>query len=199
MGASTRLADLSLEGFLAWEERQKLRYERVGGVVRAMAGGTRAHDTIAGNLRFSLRQQVRRRGCQDFGSDVKVVSPRGDVMYPDVTVRCGRRDDRATTVEDPILVAEVLSESTWKHDLLSKRLAYKSIPSLRVILYVAQDQARVDVVRRGADGRWDDGEPAVGLDAVLALPELGIDLPLAELYADTDVAERGGGPPEEEG
>jgi Uma2 family endonuclease len=191
MGASTRLADLSLEGFLAWEERQKLRYERVGGVVRAMAGGTRAHDTIAGNLRFSLRQQVRRRGCQDFGSDVKVVSPRGDVMYPDVTVRCGRRDDRATTVEDPILVAEVLSEST------SKRLAYKSIPSLRVILYVAQDQARVDVVRRGADGRWDDGEPAVGLDAVLALPELGIDLPLAELYADTDVAERGGGPAEE--
>ncbi|MEJ5233931.1 MAG: Uma2 family endonuclease, partial [Geminicoccaceae bacterium] len=64
MGASARLADLSLDGFLAWEERQELRYERVGGVVRAMAGGTRAHDTIAGNLRFSLRQQVRRRGCQ---------------------------------------------------------------------------------------------------------------------------------------
>jgi Uma2 family endonuclease len=199
MGASAKTIDLSLEGFLAWEERQKLRYERVGGVVRAMAGGTRAHNKIAINFLLALGSVVRRRGCELFGSDVKVLSPRGDVMYPDLTVRCGPRNDRLTTVDDPLLVAEVLSESTWKHDLLSKRLAYKSIPSLRVILYVAQDQARVDVVRRGADGRWDDGEPAVGLDAVLALPELGIDLPLAELYADTDVAERGGGPPEEEG
>ena len=54
MGAARAdLADLSLAGFLAWEERQELRYERVGGVVRAMAGGTRAHDKIAGNLRFA--------------------------------------------------------------------------------------------------------------------------------------------------
>lgn len=199
MGAArAELADLSLAGFLAWEERQELRFERVGGVVRAMAGGTRAHDKIAGNLRFALREQARRRGCEAFGSDVKVVSPRGDVTYPDLTVRCGPRDDRATTVDDPLLVAEVLSESTLRHDLLFKRLAYKSIPSLRVILYVAQDRARVDIVRRAPDGRFDDEEPAVGLDAVLSLPELGVELPLAELYADTDVAERGGAPPAEE-
>ncbi len=197
MGASARVADLSLPGFLAWEERQELRHERVGGVVRAMAGGTRAHNRIAINFLLALGSTVRRRGCELFGSDVKVVSPRGDVTYPDLTVRCGPRDDRLTTVDDPLLVAEVLSEGTLRHDLLVKRLAYRSIPSLRVILYLAQDQARVDVVRRGPDGRWDDGEPAVGLDAVLSLPELGIELPLAELYADTDVAERGGAPPEE--
>ncbi|MCL6609181.1 MAG: hypothetical protein K6T74_13925, partial [Geminicoccaceae bacterium] len=59
------------------------------------------------------------------------------------------------------------------------------------------DQARVDVVRRGPDGRWDDDEPAIGLDSVLVLPELGVELPLAELYADTDVAARGGGLPDE--
>jgi len=191
-GTTAPVADLSLEGFLAWEEAQELRYERVGGVVRAMAGGTRGHDKIAGNLRFALREAARRRGCEAFGSDVKVVSPRGDVMYPDVTVRCGPRNDRLTTVDDPLLVVEVLSESTWRHDLILKRLAYKTIPSLRVILYVAQDQARVDVVRRGPDGRWDDDEPAIGLDSVLSLPELGVELPLSELYADTDVAERGG-------
>jgi len=196
-GTTAPLADLSLEGFLAWEEAQELRYERVGGVVRAMAGGTRGHNKVAINFLVALSSIVRRRGCEAFGSDVKVVSPRGDVMYPDVTVRCGPRNDRLTTVDDPLLVVEVLSESTWRHDLILKRLAYKSIPSLRVILYVAQDQARVDVVRRGADGRWDDDEPAVGLDSVLSLPELGVELPLAELYADTEVAERGGGLAEE--
>ena len=195
-GTTAPLADLSLEGFLAWEEAQELRYERVGGVVRAMAGGTRGHNKVAINFLVALSSIVRRRGCEAFGSDVKVVSPRGDVMYPDVTVRCGPRNDRLTTVDDPLLVVEVLSESTWRHDLILKRLAYKSIPSLRVILYVAQDQARVDVVRRGPDGRWDDDEPAVGLDSVLSLPELGVELPLAELYADTEVAERGGLPEE---
>lgn len=197
-GTTAPVADLSLEGFLAWEEAQELRFERVGGVVRAMAGGTVGHDRIANNLRAEFSRRLRGSDCRPGGPDVKVTTPRGDVTYPDVFVRCGPRDDRATTVADPLLVAEVLAEGTLQHDLLAKRLAYKSIPSLRVILYVAQDRARVDVVGRGPDGRWDDDEPAVGLDSVLALPELGVELPLAELYADTDVAERGGGPADEE-
>ncbi len=191
--AEARRVDLSLEGFLAWEARQVLRFERVGGVVRAMAGGTRAHNKIALNLLTALTGIVRRRGCERFGSDVKVVTPRGDVMYPDVTVRCGPRDDRATTIEDPLLVAEVLSEGTAQHDLLHKRQAYKTIPSLRVILYVAQDRARIDVVRRGPDGRWDDAEPAVGLEATLELPELGVSLPLVAIYEDVDFADAGEG------
>jgi Uma2 family endonuclease len=198
MGAAARTLDLSPAAFLEWEARQERRYERVGGVVRAMAGGTVGHDRIANNLRAEFSRRLRGSGCRPGGPDVKVTTPRGDVTYPDVFVRCGPRDDRATTVADPLLVAEVLSAGTLQHDLLAKRLAYKSVPSLRVILYVAQDRARVDVVRRGPDGRWDDDEPAVGLDSVLALPELGAELPLAELYADTDVAERGGGPPDEE-
>jgi Uma2 family endonuclease len=187
-GASARTADLSLPGFLAWEERQELRYERVGGVVRAMAGGTRAHNKIAINLVLALREPVRRRGCELFGSDVKVVTPRGDVTYPDLTVRCGPGNDRLTTVEDPLVVVEVLSEGTAQHDLVVKRLAYKTIPSLRLILYVAQDRPRIDLVRRGPDGRWDDGEPAVGLDAVLELPELGCAIPLSAIYEGVSFA-----------
>ncbi len=192
-GASARTEDLSLEGFLAWEERQERRYERVGGVVRAMAGGTRAHNKIAINLLLALHDPVRRRGCELFGSDVKLVTPRGDVTYPDVTVRCGPADDRRTSIDDPLLVVEVLSEGTAQHDLVLKRLAYKTIPALRLILYVAQDRPRIDLVRRGADGRWDDGEPAVGLDAVLELPELGCAVPLAAIYEDVAFTEPGAG------
>ncbi len=191
--AEARRVDLSLEGFLAWEARQVLRFERVGGVVRAMAGGTIRHDRLAFALRALLDRRLRTRGCEHVGSDVKVVTPQGDVMYPDVTVRCGPRDGRATTIEDPVLVAEVLSERTAQHDLLHKRQAYKTIPSLRVILYVAQDRARIDVVRRGPDGRWDDAEPAVGLEATLELPELGVSLPLVAIYEDVDFADAGEG------
>ncbi|MCS6877549.1 MAG: Uma2 family endonuclease [Geminicoccaceae bacterium] len=180
--SGVRARDLSLEGFLAWEERQELRYERLGGVARAMAGGTRAHDAIANNLRALLWNALRGTACRVQGPDLKVVTPREDVLYPDALVRCGPADARATTVDDPVLVAEVLSEGTLQRDLVLKRLAYKTIPSLRAILYVWQDQPRVDVVRRGADGRWDDDEPAVGPDATLALPELGIEIPLAAVY-----------------
>ncbi len=185
--------DLSLEGFLAWEERQERRFERVGGVVRAMAGGTRAHDTIANNVRALLWNTLRGTACRVQGPDLKVLTPKGDVLYPDALVLCGPRDPRATRVEDPLLVVEVLSESTAQHDLVLKRLAYKTIPSLRLILYVAQDRPRVDLVRRGADGRWDDGEPAVGLDAVLELPELGCAVPLAAIYEDVAFTEPGAG------
>ncbi|MDW8342665.1 MAG: Uma2 family endonuclease [Geminicoccaceae bacterium] len=193
-GSRVELADLSLSRFLAWEERQELRYERLGGVVRAMAGGSLRHDRIAGNLRVFLHPHLRRRGCDDFGSDVKVASPRGDVTYPDLSVRCGPYDPNATTIEDPVLVVEVLSPSTAQRDLTLKRQAYESIPSLRVILYVWQDQPRIDVVRRGADGRWDDDEPAVGPDATLALPELGIEIPLAAVYEGVSFEEAEGGP-----
>lgn len=198
MVAAAGTHDLSLAAFLAWEGRQDLRHERLGGVVRAMAGGTIRHDRLAFALRTALERPARARGCQHLGSDVKVTTPTGDVLDPDVTVRCGPRDGRATTVEDPLLVAEVLSESTAQRDLTQKRQACKAIPSLRVILYLAQEQPRIDIVRRGPDGRRDDGEPAVGLDSALDLPELGLALPLAELYADTDVAERGGAPTSEE-
>ncbi|MCS6779840.1 MAG: Uma2 family endonuclease [Geminicoccaceae bacterium] len=191
-GASVRTADLSLEGFLAWEERQQLRFERVGGVVRAMAGGTRAHDTVANNLRALLWNGLRGGACRVHGPDLKVVTPGGDVLYPDALVRCGPADDRATTVDDPLVVVEVLSEGSARRDLTVKRQAYKTIPSLRLILYVAQDQPRIDLVRRGPDGRWDDGEPAVGTDAVLDLPELGCALPLAAIYEGIEL-----GPPDE--
>ncbi len=191
--STARAVDLSLPGFLAWEERQELRYERVGGVVRAMAGGTLRHDRIAFNLRSAVASVLRGRGCGHHGSDVKVVTPKGDVIYPDLTVRCGPADDRRSSLDDPVLVAEVLSKGTAEHDLVVKRLAYKTIPSLRLILYVAQDRPRIDLVRRGPDGRWDDGEPAVGLDAVLELPELGCAIPLSAIYEGVSFTEPGEG------
>jgi Uma2 family endonuclease len=180
-------ADLSLAAFLQWEEEQPERFERVSGVVRMMAGGTGDHDQIAINAASALRAALRGKPCFAHGSNLKIVSPLGDVFYPDAFVRCGQPVGRGTTAADPVVVIEVLSEGTARDDLTRKRLAYKTIPSLRVIVYISPDRARIDVLRRQPDGRWDDEDAVEGLDAALALPEIGASLPMAEIYEGTGI------------
>jgi Uma2 family endonuclease len=179
----------SVDEFLHWEEQQHERFEFVGGVVRLMAGGTEAHDRIAVKLILALGSRLRGTPCSVHGSNLKVVSrSAGAVMYPDVFVRCGERGSRRTVIDDPLVVFEVLSEGTARHDLIRKRIACEAIPSLRRIVYVAADEARVDMRVRDGAGHWLD-ENVQGLGAALALPELGIEVPLAEIYEESEVAE----------
>jgi hypothetical protein len=79
----------TLEEFLAWEREQPERYERVSGVIRIMTGGTIDHNRITLNVADALRQCLRGGDCEAFVNNMKVVTPAGDVMYPDVVVACG--------------------------------------------------------------------------------------------------------------
>lgn len=182
-------APATLDAFLDWETRQPERFELVGGVVRLMAGGSEDHDRISGNIFAALRVRLRGTPCSAHQSNLKVLSrAAGAVMYPDAFVRCGPREGGRGAVDDPVIVVEVLSEGTAKHDLTRKRLAYEAISSLRRILYVSLDEARVDLRVRGEGGIWRDDDAVEGLDADLTLPELDLVLPMGEVYEDSDVA-----------
>lgn len=189
MAESALAASLTLEGFLEWEERQEPRYELAGGVVRMMAGGTEDHDRIAIKIISALDRRLRGTPCSVHGSNLKVLSrATGASMYPDAFVRCGRRGVDRTKVDDPVVVFEVLSPGTVKYDLTRKRAEYEAIPSLRRIVFVSPSKAHLDVEVRDAEDRWQDAE-VTGLKAVLDLPELGIELPLAEIYEESGVAD----------
>jgi len=179
----------SLDEFLAWEERQELRYEFLpGGIITMTAGGTEDHHQMTTNILVALEPRVRERPCYVYANVAKVLPRRANaIVYPDVMVRCGPRTGKSTAFEDPIVVFEVLSESTAKHDLTRKRQVYKGIPSVAVIVYVSQDEHRLDIVRRGEGGSFDD-EVLEGPDAVLTLPEIGAELSLAEIFRATNVA-----------
>lgn len=176
----------TVDEFLAWEERQEERYEFVGGVITLMAGGTENHDLIGINAAAALNQRLRGTPCRVHGSNLKVRSPAGAVMYPDAFVRCGPGRGGRTVVDDPVLVVEVLSPRTQQADLTPKRWAYQAIPTVQAILFVAADEARVEVASRAPDGRW-VSEFRVGLEASIPLESLSIELPLAELYAGADL------------
>jgi Uma2 family endonuclease len=182
----------TLDEFLAWEERQTERYEFLGpGRVRLMTGGSLRHNAVTVNIVVALTTRLRRGRCRVHSIDLKVSTPSGRALYPDVFVRCTPRAPTDTVVDDPVVAFEVLSRGTVAYDRGEKRELYRTIPSLMHHVLVSQDRAEVEVATRAADGRWGDPAPLRGPDATLRLDALGIDLPLAETYADAELGEAG--------
>lgn len=173
----------NLPDFLTWEERQAERWEFVDGRVWLMAGGTYDHSRIGNNLRGELHRILRNGSCKADGPDLKLVTPEGDAMYPDVLVRCGPPLGRQTSCDDPVVIIEVLSPSTAWHDLSRKRRAYKAIPSLRLLVYVSTEEPWIDILRRRPDGNWEESEVVEGLEATMRLPEIGAEVAMHEIYA----------------
>jgi Uma2 family endonuclease len=186
---STRLAKVptELRAFIAWENRRKARYELVDGEVRLMAGGSRAHDLVAGNLLALLHAALRGPDCDVHGSNLKIVSPAGMVTYPDVFVRCGPLADEAIECHDPVVVFELLSPSTRSEDLVRKRWPYQAIPGLAHLVYIDAARLAVEIASHAPDRRW-WSVFLHELDETLRLEQLGVELALADIYARTRAA-----------
>jgi Uma2 family endonuclease len=146
--------------YLRLEAQSPVRHEYVSGEIFAMTGGTLRHNVIAGNLYSALRARLRNTPCRTFMTDVRVrVARHSAFYYPDVLVNCskpGSSDDmRSTTIEDPKLIVEVLSDSTASTDTREKLLAYRTLPSLVEYVLISQDEARVEIHRRSGDIGWE--------------------------------------------
>lgn len=171
------------EAFLAWEHEQPERHEFVSGEVYAMTGATAAHDEITGNLYSSLKSRLVPRGCRVYQQNRKVAAG-VDLFYPDVVVQCGPRELKSLIATNPVLIAEVLSDSTVGYDRDHKWPLYQRLPSLRTFLLVAQDRVKVEVYRRSADGWLYTLHEA--LDGAIDLAEPSLSIPVRELYDGID-------------
>ena len=144
--------------YLALERKPQYKSEYINGYIYAMAGASKEHNTITGNVFRELANQVRGRDCQAFVNDMRVnVSETGMYTYPDVVVVCGEpqfEDDYVDTLLNPTLIVEVLSESTELYDRGKKFGFYRTIESLAEYLLVAQDECRVEQYVKQPDGRW---------------------------------------------
>ena len=170
--------------FLAWEERQDLRWEFDGLQPVAMVGGTAAHSALQRNLAISIGGRLRGKPCRFYGSDLKIEVD-GSVRYPDGMVVCTPVPPRATVVRDPVVLFEVLSDGTQATDRSEKNREYRATPSVRRYVMLEQDRVMATVFHREGDD-WVGHVHYEG--ALLALPEIGLEVPLAELYADVDLA-----------
>ncbi len=175
---------MSLAEFLAWEEQQPLRHEFDGVRAVAMTGGTVAHAFIQRNLAISVGGRLRGQPCRYVGHDLKIEAA-GKIRYPDGFVVCTPVPTQATVVTEPVVIFEILSDSTARIDLLVKNQDYAATPSVRRYVVLSQtEMAGTQFERAGGD--WIGH--LLAADAVLRLPEIGIELPLAELYDGVELA-----------
>ncbi|MGE0609259.1 MAG: Uma2 family endonuclease [Pirellulales bacterium] len=183
MTAAQKLHLISVEDYLAGELASPVKHEYLGGVVYAMAGARNAHNVIAGNLFASLHGRLRGRACRPYNSDTKIrirLPSQWRFYYPDVSVVCQPNPQSDSFQDAPVALFEVLSLATRRIDVGEKKDFYLAIPSLMAYVVVEQETAAVVLYRRTEHGFT--REVHEGLSAVLPLPEIETELPLAELY-----------------
>lgn len=184
MTAASAEPGMSPDAYLAFERAAQGKHEYWHGEVFAMAGASRRHNLLVANLVRMLGNALLDRSCEVYPSDMRVANATRDVFtYPDVTVVCGEptfADDGPDTLLDPLVVVEVLSESTEAYDRGKKFEHYRSIPSVRHYMLVAQDQPMVELYTRQGDGTWSLSDRRLG-DTV-GLTALGCELAVSELY-----------------
>jgi len=183
MSTASRPAPVSVADYLAGEADADRRHEYVAGIVYGMVGGSNAHNLVATNITGLLHGQLRGGPCRVFNADTKVrIESRSGTRfyYPDASVVCQPNPATDTYHERPVVVVEVLSDSTRRTDEHEKMEAYTAIPSLVAYLLLEQEAAAAVVYRRKGSGFG--RETYGGLTAVIPLPEIDCSLPLVDVY-----------------
>jgi Uma2 family endonuclease len=133
-----------------------------------------------------LSRELEGRPCRVLSSDVRVRVEATDLgTYPDASVVCGPVQTAgadAHAIVNPVLLVEVLSDSTEAYDRGQKASHYRRIPSLRAYLLVSQREPRLELQVHQTDGRWTLIEAGAG--ERLALEPLGIGLDVDEVYRE---------------
>lgn len=176
----------TVQEYLAREAVAVGKSEFYQGRIYAMAGGSVAHNRIAGNIYFRLALQLDGKPCRPNTSDV-LVNADSLYTYPDVSVVCPpiqREPGPIETLRNPIVIVEVLSSSTERYDRNVKLSHYQRIASVREILLVQQDAAVVEQYRREGSG-W-AFVMTHGLEAEVKLDCIDCKLALSQIYADVE-------------
>lgn len=180
--------------YLAFERASESKHEYFDGEIYAMSGANQAHNLIVANVIAALRPQIRGKGCQLYPSDMWVRVPAtGSYAYPDVTIMCGEAQfdgDQRDVLLNPIMIIEVLSESTEAFDRGLKFQRYRELESLREYVLIDQHQAHIEHFTRTDSGIWQLSE-ASGKDSTLELVTADCELRLVEVYEDVDFSATG--------
>jgi len=179
---------MNVAEFLRWEDGSDTRYELVGGFPLAMAPPARAHGILCARLAGIIDAGLRTRRPCAAQTEAGITRPdRDDSFYvADIAVSCRPYERGEQLIRDPILIVEILSPGTERHDRLTKVPVYRNIESVEEILLIDSESSYAEVLRREGD-RWITALVR-GPDAVLRLASVGLAVAMAELYDGIGVA-----------
>ena len=173
--------------YLDVEANSDQKFEFHDGFITAMAGGSPEHSQIAVNFINASSNSLdeNKKSCIVYNSDLKIsIESTRRTYYPDASIVCekpDRSDKDNNAITNPILILEVLSESTQGADRGYKFTHYRQIPSLREYVLVSQEEAMVDTFYKTADGTWEINS-MIGLGDTVILKSLGIEISMKSIY-----------------
>ena len=180
--ASNPVSKLTEEEYLAIERAAEFRSEFLNGETFAMAGGTKQHGRLQGNLYSEIHALLRGSLCEVYSSDQRVkVSSSGFYTYPDISVVCGDSDPASDIILNPIVICEVLSPSTESYDRGLKFQQHRTIESLKDYVLIDQNKIRVEHFTRQADNVWTLRDHRQ-LDEELKIDSVSVSIPLHRIY-----------------
>jgi len=163
------------------------KWELIGGrVVRMMVGAAWPHNRIAANMLTALMHQLRAKGssCRPFAETFWLKQRFLDLAcFPDVMVRCGPLPPDAASLDDPVVLVEVVSKGSAQRDRYEKWALYQRLPSLEHYVLVERNQLAVDVFDR-VEGGFFERPRMSALADVLHLPKIDFEMTLGEIYRD---------------
>ena len=186
MSTALRQPRMTRDEFFAWAQAQDIPHEFDGFQPVAMTGGTVNHSQITQNIQRALYTRLRGSGCRSLGPDAGVATVGDTVRYPDALVTCTKVPGTATLVPGVVVVFEVLSPTSGRTDRIDKVREYQAVLSIRRYVIVEHGSIGLTVLSRaGVDEDWrvtilTDGD-------VLRMPEIEIEIPVAELYENVDL------------
>ena len=180
---------LTQEEYLAIERKSEIKHEYFAGQMFTMVGASKRHNLITANIIRVLGNQLLDRPCNVYPSDMRVkVSATGKYTYPDVVVACDEEkfdDEENDTLLNPVVVIEVLSESTEAYDRGKKFEQYQNIESLTEYLLIAQEPYRIEQYVRQSSREWRYSEYHSAED-VVKISVIGCEVAITDVYAKVE-------------
>ena len=176
--------------FFVWQEEQDGLYELVDGYpLQMMSGAKRQHDRVTINLIVAVDRKLQGKPCQSSTQDTGIRISNTQIRRPDLAIDCGKFDPESYVADEPRAVFEVLSPSTRGFDQSKKLEEYKTIKSLQHIVLIDPNNPEVIAYQRAANGVWETHRFG-GLEAAIEFADLGIELPMKEIYRNVNFLPR---------
>ncbi len=187
----TQYRKYTYEEYLELEKNSELKHEFYYGEIFSMAGTTKKHNQIGLNITFSLKNKLKKtnENCNVYFETLKVeIDKKGHYTYPDVVISCQENEDDNLTIKQPILIIEVLSNSTREYDSGQKFTFYKQIPSLKHYILVEQDFCLITSYTK--DNKFWYHQAYTKLNDIIKLEHLKINISIKDIYENIVFAKK---------
>lgn len=171
--------EMSDEEYFLFEEKSELRHELISGNLHQTSGASIFHNDIVGNVYLLFRTFLKATDWKIAFESFKIKTPDKNYFYPDIAV-CFPNTERYSS-EKPLLLVEVLSDTTRKYDLTDKFIQYQKIHTLKYYLCIKPEQQVVVNYSKLKDGEW-IAETLTKDEQIISLPELNISFSLKDIY-----------------